>query len=260
MRIFYACHSETGPVREGNQDALLIRSVCTRRGHLLLAALCDGVGGLSFGELASAHTVRRLDAWFEKVLIRRWEEEDIDLFTIGSSLQETLQEINFELWQFGQDHVIRVGTTLTLFLLLGDLYYLFQVGDSRCYCIGGGEEVLLTRDQLVPDSHMLSQSIGANISVKPELNRGKVCPGRTYLLCCDGFWRKQEKGELVSSFAPDVCRTAELLKQKEQEVCELLMERGETDNLSVLAICLSEEEEDKQTESSLKEAEGGDGA
>ena len=43
-----------------NQDALLIRQINKRHNKIIMGVVCDGIAGLSKGELASTYTVYRL--------------------------------------------------------------------------------------------------------------------------------------------------------------------------------------------------------
>lgn len=47
---------------------MLVRSAMTKEGEILLAAVCDGMGGLEKGEVASGEVIRALARWFEETL------------------------------------------------------------------------------------------------------------------------------------------------------------------------------------------------
>ena len=63
-----AAHTDVGVVKKINQDSLLIEIAETDIGQILLAAVCDGMGGLSQGEIASATMTRAIGEWFENSL------------------------------------------------------------------------------------------------------------------------------------------------------------------------------------------------
>ena len=60
MKIHYmaAAQTDIGLVKQVNQDSLIVKVVDTELGKVTLAVLCDGMGGLTKGELASAIVVR----------------------------------------------------------------------------------------------------------------------------------------------------------------------------------------------------------
>ena len=49
---------------EKNQDSVVLQQVLTRRGRVLLAAVCDGMGGVSRGGEASGYAAVQLRKWF----------------------------------------------------------------------------------------------------------------------------------------------------------------------------------------------------
>ena len=68
MRFQATADTDKGIVKSTNQDSLLIKHGEYFGGEVLLAALCDGMGGLSKGELASAAVIRQFSRWFEEEL------------------------------------------------------------------------------------------------------------------------------------------------------------------------------------------------
>ena len=69
MKIHYlaAAQTDIGLVKQVNQDRLTVKVIDTELGEVALAVICDGMGGLAKGELASAIVVRAFEKWF-------WEE------------------------------------------------------------------------------------------------------------------------------------------------------------------------------------------
>ena len=64
MNYNIALHTDVGIRKETNQDSMCVKQAETEKGQILLAIICDGMGGLSQGELASATVVRDFDKWF----------------------------------------------------------------------------------------------------------------------------------------------------------------------------------------------------
>lgn len=63
MKIVSEIYWDRGK-REKNQDSVLLEQVITVRGRILLAAVCDGIGGLSEGETASGFILEKLPQRF----------------------------------------------------------------------------------------------------------------------------------------------------------------------------------------------------
>ena len=61
--------TDKGTVKAVNQDAVMVKVAgTTQYGKVLLAVLCDGMGGLSQGEVASSDLVAAFAEWFRKDL------------------------------------------------------------------------------------------------------------------------------------------------------------------------------------------------
>ena len=78
MRYSFACYTDKGKRKEVNQDSLLISRAVYHGQEIVLAVICDGMGGLKQGELASAEVVGAFDAWFEESFSRLEDEEEFE--------------------------------------------------------------------------------------------------------------------------------------------------------------------------------------
>ena len=67
MAYIAAC-TDKGAKRRTNQDACCVQVAETPFGELLMAIVCDGVGGLAAGELASSTVAYRFAQWFNEEL------------------------------------------------------------------------------------------------------------------------------------------------------------------------------------------------
>ena len=76
MSYLVALHSDKGIVRETNQDSLCVMEANTSAGKILMAVVCDGMGGLAKGEVASAAVVLSLCRWFEQELPAQITQKD----------------------------------------------------------------------------------------------------------------------------------------------------------------------------------------
>lgn len=74
-----------------NQDSVLIKQAKVDGEEVLLAVICDGMGGLSKGELASATVIRAFAKWFDEEL--PYELENVDMQVIGAKWVLLLKEI-----------------------------------------------------------------------------------------------------------------------------------------------------------------------
>ena len=92
IQFLTALHTDVGIIKETNQDSLCIKSAKTDIGNILLAVVCDGMGGLKKGELASATVIRRFSYWFDNEL--PLIIHDITMDRIRNSFSAMIEELN----------------------------------------------------------------------------------------------------------------------------------------------------------------------
>ena len=68
MGFLSVLHSDVGIKKNTNQDSVLIKVASTDYGEVMLAVVCDGMGGLAKGEVASSALITMLSNWFENDL------------------------------------------------------------------------------------------------------------------------------------------------------------------------------------------------
>lgn len=255
MEIYTAYATDEGNVKPVNQDALLIKSAQAGDKKILLLGICDGMGGLSMGERASAHVIYRLAEWFEKGLPELLEAEN-QAEMLREQWVELLETANVRLAEFGAARGIHLGTTCTAMLLIGDTYHIIHVGDSRVYEIT--EELRqLTSDQTVlareiamgrvkPElaeedarGSVLLQCVGASKEIAPQFITGTVRENAVYMLCSDGFRHKISPRELLEGFAPEEMTEERKIERQCKYFVELNKARNERDNITVIAAKVS---------------------
>lgn len=253
MKIQTAYCTDRGNVKEVNQDALLIKTASTSIGEIAFIAICDGMGGLQKGEMASSMMIRRLGQWFktELPLILRKSQHGTMIF---DSLNHIVLDTNETLMQYGKDNGIKVGTTLTAMLIIDTRYYVVHVGDTRLYELTAMEGIQITKDHTLvameveqnkltleeaekdPRKNLLLQCIGASPNLTPDFIQGEVKTEATYLICCDGFRHKITLEEMREAFTKEGKVSQDKLFEECQRLVSLNMERAERDNITVVAL------------------------
>lgn len=253
MDFLSAYCTDTGPVMKVNQDSLCIHQAHTHAGGLLFAAVCDGLGGLAQGELASASVIRAFSEWFTEELPRELEN-GFSPAAVEVRWRELAADQNRRIADYGRRHGIRLGTTLTAALFVDAQYLLVaQVGDTRAYCIGPSCR-MLTDDQTVvwrevqrgqmsaaeaekdPRRNVLLQCIGATRSLETVIRLLPLEPDCVYLLCSDGFRHNIAPEELAVWLSPDDLQSEDAMTRRAARLAELNKSRGEQDNITALLI------------------------
>ena len=57
MNYLTAVHTDVGIRKKTSQDSALVMEATTDKGNVLLTVVCDGMGGLAKGEVASAAVI-----------------------------------------------------------------------------------------------------------------------------------------------------------------------------------------------------------
>lgn len=235
MKIRGACNSNIG-CREINQDAVLFRDLMQGEDCFALCAVCDGVGGLEHGELASGFLKERIESWFEDVC--KWmDAARVDTGVLFSHLKDAAELWNEELWQQCQEKGMRMGSTMSLLMIIRDCYYIVHVGDSRVYRCRRNVLEQLTEDASVARmrngrvKNYLSNYMGREKELQFQSLEGTVEDGDLFMVCSDGFYHYLTDG--------DILKLQQIYKKNSKiaEICScvigMLLERGERDNISL---------------------------
>lgn len=251
MRYIATADTDIGTSKDTNQDSMLIKHASTDIGEVLLAVVCDGMGGLEKGELASATVIRAFSKWFDEEL--PFELENVDMQVIGAKWSLLLKKLNGRILEFSTaNRIDGVGTTFSGILFVGDQYVIGHVGDTRIYHIGSSLTQLttdqtfvareisrgtMTLEQARTDKrrNLLLQCIGASKVVEPQVICGKAEQG-AYMLCSDGFRHEITEAEMYESLNPVNLMNKDAMHNNAKYLIEQVKRRGEKDNISVLLI------------------------
>lgn len=256
MKFQIAYFTDTGIEKQDNQDSFAVFEAETARGNLLMAILCDGMGGLEKGEVASATLVRVFEQWFRETFPGMLFFDN-PLLEIRYSWERLIKTQNQNIAEYGRKCRIQLGSTLTAILFMENGEYLIgHVGDSRVYLIRENELEILTKDQTVvanevrqgkltptqaaadPRRNVLLQCIGASKVVNPDFVTGQAVRGECYMLCSDGFRHEVSEAEIREALSPESSRDENIMREHIKDLVRKSMERGERDNISAVLLKL----------------------
>ena len=227
------------PSKSVNEDAYLTAKGAD--GHLL--AVCDGMGGLEGGRLASTTAIQILKSLYEgaapETASARFLRQIIE--TAGRAVHALASH---------DDPELRPGSTCVALLFTPGRVSIAHVGDSRAYRLRNGAIERLTHDHSVindlvmagvmtpaeaqnhPDAHRITRALGMSAQVVVdvrELNDLKASD--RFLLCSDGLTDLVSDDELtriLSLTEPD------RLEQACVALVELAKQRGGHDNVTAV--------------------------
>jgi PPM family protein phosphatase len=241
LEIDFAELSDTGRVRLENEDCVGHVAPDTSeqaRSHGWLFAVADGVGGHEKGEVASRTAIETVLEGFREA--SRGEP-------LSGLLEKLVRRANTKVLDASMNS--GMATTLVACALRYDRAVIAHVGDSRCYLVRQRAATLLTRDHTIANEHVklgllssdevaeaetrhiLSRSLGTELSVSAEISEQHVLPGDVLLLCSDGL-----HGALS---APEIARVLSETLDVElaaRGLVELANEKDGSDNVTAQVI------------------------
>ena len=233
MHFTVTADTDVGIAKETNQDSMVVKHGKYYGGEVLMAVICDGMGGLDKGELASATVVRAFLRWFGEELA--YELENPDMQVIGGKWSLLLKELNVRIQKYGQARGISLGTTFTGMLFVGGQYVIVHVGDTRAYRIGKDLQQLTVDQTFVAQEIERGDMTGASDNLKPDVLVGDTKKG-VYMLCSDGFRNEVTEQEIFDAFEPAENVHGEAMHTNARRLIQLAKERQEKDNISVILI------------------------
>ena len=252
MNFIVSATTDIGISKSTNQDSLSVKVINTSIGRMVFAVLCDGMGGLAKGEVASATLIQAFDNWVgnELPLLCNQPLEDA---VIRSQWDRIITEQNNIIKTYGARQGVRLGTTAVVMLLTQTRYYIMNVGDSRAYELTNGLKQLtadqtfvarevalgnMTEEQAAVDERrsVLLQCVGASDEVYPDMFFGDTMENAVYMLCSDGFRHEITGDEIYASLQPNLLLDEATMQQNTLNLIELNKQREERDNISVVLV------------------------
>lgn len=252
MKCIFGVSTDVGIKKKINQDSITVRIGNCNGRRVTMSILCDGMGGLQQGEVASATIIQRFIKWSDSELVNIIDRDNY-LNLVEKQWKELLERINQELYQYGKDNETNLGSTITGVLVVDDQYIIVNVGDSRTYILD--EEIYqITEDQSLmareiklgrlteeqaavdPRRNVLLQCVGATENIEIEFYHGVICKGQAFLLCSDGFRHMVDDEEIFEYLNPVNMNSDTYIEETLNELVRINMERQETDNITAAYI------------------------
>jgi serine/threonine protein phosphatase PrpC len=239
LAVEFAADTDLGCVRASNQD-----SFGYDRARQLYV-VCDGMGGMAAGEVASTTAVRNLLKAFDE---ESGASPDAPAeIRLRNAIHAANQSVHAS--AAGSEHLRGMGTTLVCACLDGNRINVGNVGDSRAYFLREGQCLQITQDHSVVAEQLrqglitpemaevsemrsiITRAVGVAEAVEPDLFAVDVREEDMVLLASDGLTRyvsEDEIGQLLGS------------GQSTEALCSqfvaLARERGGADNITCLIL------------------------
>ncbi len=239
--------TDKGVVREQNEDSMILLEDA---GVFVVA---DGMGGHAAGEVASAmavetmQNVTKLPVWgrFDAI----WKNARTMMAFAG------YEEANRQIMRASLSNASQrgMGTTMVSAVVYKDSVDVINLGDSRAYRIRNGAIEQISHDhslvqelidsgklktpeeiEAFPYKNIITQALGTQPKIRPDIFSNPIVPGDIYLLCSDGLFNELTDAEIlkiIQDSGGNLQKATEILVQQANQ-------HGGRDNITVVLILL----------------------
>jgi protein phosphatase len=238
MRIAVSALSDVGCVRTNNEDFYGFDE------SLGIYVICDGMGGMASGEVASSRTVA--------AILKSYADSAASGLPVSSRLLLAINTANLDVWESGQIPENKgMGTTVVVAAADGEKLILGNVGDSRAYILQGDKCTQLTVDHsyvnelirngtlTIENAHLadlkgmesvITRAVGVATEVQPDFYSVDLKPGIGVLLATDGLTRYFVEDEIAAILAASTFDTACA------NLIHMAKQRGGQDNVTCVLV------------------------
>lgn len=248
---FYGA-TNVGLVRTNNEDNFatlrLAKNAC-------LLVVCDGMGGLEFGEDASRIAIATfvtkvrsaVSPYISSDLLSDFSESRVST-ALENAVVAANEEVLKEIAARNSENKV-MGSTLVGILLINECAYVVNVGDSRAYVTFDGsfmqitkdhsyvqmliDEGLLTHEEALkhPKRNAITRAIGIAPSISPDFYRVDLKSGCRVLLCSDGLTNYAPAGDIEKYMLSDLDNISVC-----NELITSALAGGGRDNITVIVL------------------------
>ncbi len=248
--------TDKGLKRELNEDNFTM----WQNDRMLVALVCDGMGGAQAGEVASRMACRVFLQTLTPELERICESisDRVQLMLeVDRAIDRAVASTNREVFKCSSsdNSLSGMGTTAVGCVIIDKILWAFNVGDSRVYHVDGNGISQLTVDHSLvqalvdagkitpeqalshPNRNIILRAVGIEQSVECDVVHKDLQKGY-YLICSDGlsnYFDEKKFLKIINSHEP--------LAEKTEALIEFAKERGGADNITAVLIDTEEGEE-----------------
>lgn len=238
MNIYGA--TDIGNRRSTNQDTYRVGQISE---NYAFTIVCDGMGGVNGGDVASNLAADAIKDYLEKNL----NENENEIIPVMKKAVEAANSIVFSKASEKSEYN-GMGTTVVMAVIKDKRMYVAHIGDSRLYYLEGENVAQITEDHsfvqsLVnsgeitkeqarthPNKNIITRSLGVHSNVQPDFNAVDVNEGGVAVLCSDG----------LSDYLTEKILLEITKKSSEKELVNILVKyalmAGGHDNITVSAV------------------------
>lgn len=194
--------------------------------------VCDGVGGLPHGEVASELAGDTAVWAYRHVRQRRTYWLDKKLF-----LKRIFRSTNITLWQKQREPGFEdgMGTTMLVCIVSDRRFYIGNVGDSAAFLMHDREMTKVTHEDRDSEGRLTKVVGTTRYGLAPSIVSGDFLAGDSMILVTDGVARVMESMK-CSEFFEHVEKDARQLSDAATSILQFAESQNVTDNMTVCLI------------------------
>ena len=233
--------TDIGLVRRENQDSVYAKQIDDNSALLIVA---DGMGGHSGGKKASSSAIENIAQNILSTYKKSVSQEEIE-----ELLRSSVSFANQSIYDaaFVNSELKGMGTTVVVALVIDNILYTANVGDSRLYVYTKGELNQITTDHsyvesLVskgiiskaeakthPKKNIITRAVGSDEIVDIDIFKNELSKDDVILLCTDGLYGLVNEEEIKEVLNGDIENAA-------TKLVDMANENGGKDNISVITV------------------------
>ena len=233
--------TDIGLRRDSNQDSYASGELF---GSVVWAVVCDGMGGVEGGSLASQIGV---DVISER--IKSSYREGMSVNSIRNMLASAITAANIKIYETSKTDIgfEGMGTTVVAVIVADNVVYVAHLGDSRAYVISGNRLNQLTKDHSIvqelvdsgvitkdeaasdPRKNIITRALGVDSDIHIDFAAEDIKDNDIVVLCTDGLTNFVSE-EIICEFAE------EDFEEFAQRLVNEANANGGGDNITVVAI------------------------
>ena len=238
--MIISAKTDVGAFRDNNQDAFLCGSFINGDSW---AIVCDGMGGVSGGQIASKLCVEKAAA-----VIKKGYRNRMSVKSAKNLLESAISAANAVVFEESlKDRELQgMGTTIVAAVIIGSIAVIAYVGDSRAYILNDTVTRITTDHSLVqlmidtgritpeeakthPDRNIITRAVGIENFVDADIEIVDISPKDKLLLCTDGLTGVVEENDILSI-------VNEYHEVSAEKLIEKAIENGSRDNITAVLL------------------------
>nr|WP_319488066.1 Stp1/IreP family PP2C-type Ser/Thr phosphatase [uncultured Caproiciproducens sp.] len=200
--------SDIGLVRQTNQDAC---KSGTFSENSAWAVVCDGMGGVNGGNVASGIAVDKIS----ESIVSSYRDGMADS-SIKNLMMAAIYNANLAIHDEARNHaqLSGMGTTVVAVLIADGVAHIAHAGDSRAYLITKNDIRQLTTDhsmvqemvnngditeqqaKIHPQKNIITRALGVEPSIQIDYCENEFCSDSRLLICTDGLTNYIDAGQI----------------------------------------------------------------